>query len=127
MKLVPILAAVLALSAAPAFAATVEVDINGAAYTGPSNPKGVRLVAGQPFTVDIKIIGGKVADPIWLEHGPDVRMNGAAVDPKPDSDGFSFYYTAVRAGPVTFPGLDIAMASGPALHVAPIKLVVYPN
>ena len=127
MKLLPILAVVLALSAAPAFAASVEVDINDVAYVGTSNPKGVRLVNGQPFTVTIKTIGGKVKDPVWLEHPDDVRMNGAAVDPKPDSDSFSFYYTPVRAGPVTFPGLDIAMASGPALHVAPIKLVVYPN
>ncbi len=117
----------LALSAAPAFAASVEVDINDVAYTGPSNPKGVRLVAGQPFTVTIKTIGGKVADPVWLEHPDTVRMNGAAVDPKPDSDSFSFYYTAVTPGPVSFPGLDVAIAGGPALHVNPIKLVVYPN
>ena len=127
MKLLPLFTILLVLSGAPAFAASVEVAINGAAYTGPSNPKGVKLVAGEPFTVDIKITGGKVADPIWLKHGDDVQMNGASTDPKPDSDAFSFYMVPMHAGPLTLPGLDIAMVGGPALHMDAIKLVVYPR
>ena len=124
MKFLPIFTALLALSAAPAFAAAVEVDINGAAYAGSSNPKGVKLVAGQPFTVDIKVTGGKVSDPPWLKHNGDVQMNGASTDPKPDSDSYSFYLTPMRAGPLTFPAIDIAMTTGPALHIDPIKLFV---
>lgn len=127
MKLLPLFTALLIVSAAPAFAASVQVTINDQVYTGPSNPKGVKLVAGEPFTLTVKITGGKVADPVWVSHGPTVQMNGAAVDPQPDSDSFSFYYTALEAGPMVFPAIEIAMAQGPKLHVDAIKLVAYPR
>jgi hypothetical protein len=117
--------AVLATGPASA-AASVSVDINGAAYTGSSNPKGVKLVAGQPFSVDITITG-KTANPIWLKHGDDVQMNGASNDAKPDADAYSFYLVPMHPGPLTIPGLDIAMADGSSLHMDPIKLVVYPQ
>lgn len=121
-----IFAAVLALSAVPAFAATVQVTINDQPYTGPSNPKGVRLVAGQPFTLEIKVTG-KVADPPWLNHDTTVLMNGAFNAAKDGVETFGFYLTPPGAGPLTLPAFDIGMAEGPKLHVDPIKLVVYPN
>ena len=105
--------------------ASVAVDINGAPYTGPSNPKGVKLVANEPFSVDITIKGGKPADPIWLKHGGDVQMNGASNDTKPDSDAYTFYLVPMRAGPLTLPGMDIPIAG--QQHItrgSPSKLVV---
>ena len=44
---------------------------------------------------------------------------------KPDADAYTFYLVPMRAGPLTLPGLDIAMADGSSLHMNPIKLVVY--
>src|ERR1700761_8219096 len=109
-----------ALAAGPAAAAAaVTVEINGAAYTGPSNPKGVKLLAGEQFTVDITV-KGKTANPIWLKHGDDVQMNGASNDTKPDADAYTFYLVPMRPGPLTLPGLDIAMADGSSLHMDPI-------
>jgi hypothetical protein len=117
----------ISLAATPAFAATLAVTINDAPYTGPSNPKGVKLVANEPFSVDITIKGGKPADPIWLKHGDDVEMNGASNDTKPDADSFTFYLVPMRAGPLTLPGMDIPVAGGGTLHMDPIKLVVFAN
>jgi hypothetical protein len=128
MKLLPFFIVILGLAATPAFAAaTLGVTINDAPYTGPSNPKGVKLVANEPFSVDITIKGGKPADPIWLKHGGDVQMNGASNDTKPDSDAYTFYLIPLRAGPLTLPGMDIPVAGGGTLHMDPIKLVVYPK
>ena len=124
-KLLALSIAVVALTGGHAFAAaTVMVDINGLPYTGASNPQGLKLVAGQPFSVDITIKGGKAADPIWLKHGDDIQMNGAGTNPQPDSDQYSFFLTPMHAGAVTLPGMDIPVAGGGVLHVNPIKLVV---
>src|SRR5262245_25540434 len=123
LKLLAFSLSLLALAGSPALAAaSLTVTIDGAAYTGPSNPKGVKLVAGEPFTVDITITG-KTANPIWLKHGADVQMNGASNDSKPDADAYSFYLVPLRPGPLTLPGLDVAMADGSSLHMDAIKLV----
>jgi hypothetical protein len=128
MKPLPLLTVLLALAATPALAAaSLAVTINDAPYTGPSNPKGVKLVANAPFSVDITIRDGKPADPIWLKHGDDIQMNGASNDTKPDSDSYTFYLIPLRPGPLTLPGMDIPVAGGGTLHMDPIKLVVYPG
>ena len=123
MKLLPFIATMFALSAAPAFAATVAIQINDKPYTG-SNPQGVKLVVGQPFGIDIAIKGGKAVNPLWLKHDANVEMNGAATNPTPNSEDFSFFMVPLHPGPLVFPAIDIPMAKGPALHIDPIRLVV---
>ena len=124
MKLLPIIAALLALSAAPAFAATVQVQIDDVPYTGPSNPKGIKLVVGQPFGIDIAIKGGKAVNPLWLKHDANVEMNGAANNPTTTSEDFSFFMVPLHPGPLVFPAIDIPMVKGPVLHIDPIRLLI---
>jgi hypothetical protein len=119
---------VLAGSVAPALAAaSLEVQVNGLAYTGMAKwPASAKLPAGEPITVAIIIHGGKAADPPWLKHGDDVQMNGAATNPQPNSDEYTFFVTPLHPGKVTFGAIDVRTTKGEALHANAITLPIVP-
>jgi hypothetical protein len=117
----------LALPAGPAFAASLEVQINGLPYANMANwPVSARPIVGVPVTVAIIIHGGKAADPPWLKHGDDVQMNGAGTNPQPNSDEYTFFVTPLHPGKVTFGAIDLRTTKGEALHANAITLAVLP-